>query len=91
MTSSDLASIKVIVVKGCLDCPYSEIRNPDDDGGKLWCSDKHFIGKMKDVCAHDFDNVIYRNFCMLTDLSEFRSDVENFVRYCYGQQRRRTV
>lgn len=82
--TSDEAPIKIIVVKGCLSCPYMKIRHPDDDGGDVWCSDKHFIGKMKDVCSPDFDNVIYRNFCGLTDLSEFGPYMENSVRYCYG-------
>ena len=86
LTTSDDAPIKIIVVKGCLNCPFNEIRNiVDENGGDVWCGDKHFIGTMKEVCDPDFDNVIYRNFCGLTDLSEFGSDIENFVRYCYGK------
>ena len=80
--SKDETPIKVIIVNDCINCPYSDIVNPEDDGGELWCSDKRIIGKMIDVCSPGFVNTVYDN-CYLTDISEFGVDIENFVRYCY--------
>lgn len=87
MESSDPLPIKIIIVKDCLNCPYMEIRNiyeGNEDGGDVWCSDKKFIGTMKDMCSPGFVNTVYED-CGLTDLSEFGVDIENFVRYCYGK------
>lgn len=83
--SKDETPIKVIIVRDCIGCPYSEIVNPEDAGGELWCSDKLFIGNMKDVCSHGFINTVYDN-CDLIDISEFGPDIENFFRSCYGNK-----
>lgn len=83
--TDSIPPIKVIIVKGCLGCPYMEIRNiGGDKGGDVWCSDKEFIGTMKDLCSPGFVNSVYED-CTLTDLSEFGTDIENFVRYCYAK------
>lgn len=83
MATTNENPIKIILVKNCLGCPYSDIRYLDDCGGELWCGDKKFIGKMVDVCSPDFDDKIFRERD-LTDISDFGVEVENMLRYCYG-------
>jgi hypothetical protein len=52
MSEDNETPIKVIIVKDCLGCPYMEMHpTNDENGADIWCSDKKFVGTMKDICS----------------------------------------
>ena len=55
--------MKGIIIKDCLECPHSKIKNPNDNGGTIFCEIKE-----KDV--HKMINLDYPipDWCPITDL-----------------------
>lgn len=75
--------MKGIIIKDCIDCPFSDIRNPEGNGGTLVCTlgkdgDKEEkLFQMIDICEQ---NNKIPSWCKLTDIKE----IVDSVFYDYG-------
>lgn len=62
--------MKGIIIKDCLDCPYSDIKNPEN-GGILICEiGKSFSGGMKLIDKIALYSFKIPDWCQLDDLQE---------------------
>lgn len=68
--------MKVIIIKDCLSCPFSDINDPDNNGGNLVC-ELSVKGKFRrEICemiAHKYE---IPEWCPLDDYEKFRSILE---------------
>ena len=63
--------MKGIIIKDCLDCPFSIIENPEDNGGTLICElGKGIHFKNVQLCKMIEDNYAIPIWCRLDDLQE---------------------
>ena len=63
--------MKGIIIKDCLDCPYSDIKNPENNGGILICEiGKSFSGGVKLIDRMALYDFKVPDWCQLDDLQE---------------------
>lgn len=61
--------MKGMIIKDCLDCPLSEIKNPDNNGGELICGNS-IREHSSLICRMETHNYKIPIWCPLTDLQE---------------------
>lgn len=60
-----------IIIKDCLDCPFSDIEKPEDNCGTLICElGKSIEGEKEQLCKMIEGNYAIPIWCRLNDLQE---------------------
>ena len=73
--------MKGIIIRDCLNCPYSEIKNPCDNGGTLVCTlGKNFDWKMELIRKMISIDEKIPDWCCLDELQE----MVNIAKYQYA-------
>ena len=63
--------MKGIIVEDCLDCPFSDIKDPDNNGGTLICElGKSIECEKEQLCKMIEGDYTIPDWCRLDDLQE---------------------